>query len=73
MGYSVALGAFLIGAIMAEARELHTIERLVAPLRDMFSAIFFVTIGLLLDPHVLSTYIVPILVITVAVVVGKIV
>ncbi|VVD99772.1 potassium transporter [Pandoraea morbifera] len=73
MGYSVALGAFLIGAIMAEARELHTIERLVAPLRDMFSAVFFVTIGLLLDPHVLATYIWPILVITVAVVLGKIV
>lgn len=73
MGYSVALGAFLIGAIMAEARELHTIERLVAPLRDMFSAVFFVTIGLLLDPHVLVTYIWPILVITLAVVIGKIV
>lgn len=73
MGYSVALGAFLIGAIMAEARELHTIERLVAPLRDMFSAVFFVTIGLLLDPHVLVTYVWPILVITVAVVIGKIV
>jgi CPA2 family monovalent cation:H+ antiporter-2 len=73
MGYSVALGAFLIGAIMAEARELHTIERLIAPLRDMFSAVFFVTIGLLLDPHVLTTYIWPILLITLAVVVGKIV
>ncbi|VVE40407.1 potassium transporter [Pandoraea horticolens] len=73
MGYSVALGAFLIGAIMAEARELHTIERLVAPLRDMFSAVFFVTIGLLLDPHVLVTYVWPILVITLAVVIGKIV
>ncbi|MDM8356072.1 cation:proton antiporter [Pandoraea communis] len=73
MGYSVALGAFLIGAIMAEARELHTIERLVAPLRDMFSAVFFVAIGLLLDPHVLVTYIWPILVITLAVVIGKIV
>ncbi|VVD86246.1 cation:proton antiporter [Pandoraea anhela] len=73
MGYSVALGAFLIGAIMAEARELHTIERLVAPLRDMFSAVFFVTIGLLLDPNVLVTYVWPILLITVAVVVGKIV
>ncbi|MDR3399685.1 MAG: cation:proton antiporter [Pandoraea sp.] len=73
MGYSVALGAFLIGAIMAEARELHTVERLIAPLRDMFSAVFFVTIGLLLDPHVLVTYVWPILLITLAVVVGKIV
>jgi CPA2 family monovalent cation:H+ antiporter-2 len=72
LDYSVALGAFLIGAIMAEARQLHTIERLIAPVRDMFSAIFFVAIGLMLDPRVLVTYAGPIAVITVAVVLGKI-
>jgi CPA2 family monovalent cation:H+ antiporter-2 len=70
--YSIALGAFLIGAVMAESRQLHTIERLVEPLRDMFSAIFFVTIGLMLDPKVLVRYFVPIAVITVAVVIGKV-
>ncbi len=70
--YSIALGAFLIGAVMAESRQLHTIERLIEPLRDMFSAIFFVTIGLMLDPKVLVRYFVPIAVITVAVVIGKI-
>jgi CPA2 family monovalent cation:H+ antiporter-2 len=70
--YSVALGAFMIGAIMAEARPLHWIERLIEPLRNMFSAIFFVTIGLLFNPTVLVEYAVPILVITVAVVIGKI-
>ncbi|PSB92111.1 cation:proton antiporter [Candidatus Pandoraea novymonadis] len=73
LGYSVALGAFLIGAIIAEARQLHMIERLVAPLRDMFSAIFFVTIGFLLDPNVIISYLGPIAIITVAVVIGKIV
>jgi CPA2 family monovalent cation:H+ antiporter-2 len=73
LGYSIALGAFVIGAIMAEARELKTIERLIEPIRDMFSAIFFVAIGLLLDPAVLGRYAVPIVVITLAVVVGKIV
>ncbi|WP_426472093.1 cation:proton antiporter, partial [Salmonella enterica] len=36
--YSVALGAFLVGAVMAESRQLHRIERLVEPIRDMFSA-----------------------------------
>lgn len=71
--YSIALGAFVIGAIMAEAREHKLIERLVEPLKDMFSAIFFVSIGLLLDPKVLIEYWLPILVITVAVVVGKVV
>src|SRR6185295_14953172 len=70
--YSIALGAFLIGAVMAESRQLHTIERLIEPLRDMFSAIFFVTIGLMLDPKVLVRYFVPIAVITVAVVIGKV-
>ncbi len=72
MEYSIALGAFMIGAIMAEARQLHLIERLIEPVRDMFSAIFFVAIGLLFDPKVLTAYALPITVITVAVVVGKV-
>ena len=69
--YSVALGAFLVGAIMAESRQIHRIERLIEPVRDMFSAIFFVAIGLLFDPAVLRQYWLPIVLITVAVVVGK--
>jgi CPA2 family monovalent cation:H+ antiporter-2 len=73
LDYSMALGAFMIGAIMAESRHLHRIEHLIAPLRDAFSAIFFVTIGLLLNPAVLVDYAWPIAVITVAVILGKIV
>jgi len=73
LDYSIALGAFLIGAIMAESRHLHRIEHLIAPLRDAFSAIFFVTIGLMLNPAVLVEYAWPIAVITVAVILGKIV
>jgi CPA2 family monovalent cation:H+ antiporter-2 len=73
LGYSIALGAFMIGAIMAESRHLHRIEHLVAPLRDVFSAIFFVTIGLMLDPGILVAHAWPIAVITVAVVAGKVV
>src|SRR6266545_77680 len=72
LGYSVALGAFIIGAIIAEAREIHRIETLVEPVRDMFSAIFFVAIGLLIDPKMLGAYWLPILVITLAVVFGKV-
>ncbi|HWT71366.1 MAG TPA: cation:proton antiporter, partial [Oxalicibacterium sp.] len=71
--YSIALGAFMIGAIMAEARQLHLIERLIAPLRDMFSALFFVGVGLLFDPSVLVEYALPIALITLAVILGKIV
>ncbi|SMG16602.1 cation:proton antiporter [Paraburkholderia susongensis] len=73
LDYSIALGAFLIGAIMAESRHLHRIEHLIAPLRDAFSAIFFVTIGLMLNPAVLLDYGWPIAIITLAVIVGKIV
>jgi CPA2 family monovalent cation:H+ antiporter-2 len=69
--YSMVLGAFLIGAIMAESRQLLKIERLVEPVRDLFSAIFFVAIGMMIDPQVLLDYAWPIVVITVAVVLGK--
>lgn len=72
MGYSVALGAFLIGAIIAEARQIARIEMLMHPVRDLFSAVFFVSIGLLIDPALLWQHIVPIAVITVAVVLGKV-
>ncbi|MCY1285250.1 Glutathione-regulated potassium-efflux system protein KefB [compost metagenome] len=71
--YSMILGAFLIGAIMAESRQLIQIERLMEPVRDMFSAIFFVAIGLTIDPRVLVDYAAPILVITLVVVAGKLV
>jgi CPA2 family monovalent cation:H+ antiporter-2 len=73
LGYSVALGAFMIGALVAESREIGRIETLCEPVRDMFSAIFFVAIGLMIQPKMLATHWLPILVITGAVVVGKIV
>ena len=73
LGYSVALGAFLIGAVIAEARQIHKIEELTAPLRDMFSAIFFVTIGMLIDPALLLHYIWPVLVLSLLVIVGKVI
>jgi monovalent cation:H+ antiporter-2, CPA2 family len=71
LGYSVALGAFLIGAVIAEAREIHRIEILTEPIRDMFSAVFFVAIGMLIDPKLLLQHWLPVTVITAAVVVGQ--
>lgn len=73
LGYSVALGAFLIGAIIAEARQIGKIELLMFPVRDLFSAVFFVSIGLLINPLQLSHYIYPILVITAVVIIGKVI
>ena len=72
LGYSVALGAFLIGAIIAEARQIYKIETLMHPVRDLFSAVFFVSIGMLIDPALLAKYALPILAITAVVVVGKV-
>lgn len=72
LGYSIALGAFTIGVIIAETHALRRIERLIEPVRDMFSAIFFVAIGLLLDPRVLVTYAAPVAVITLVVILGKV-
>jgi CPA2 family monovalent cation:H+ antiporter-2 len=70
--YSVALGAFLSGAIIAEARESGKVHVLIEPVRDMFSAVFFVAIGMMIDPKLILQYAWPITVITAAVVIGKV-
>lgn len=72
-GYSVALGAFLAGSLVAESGEAKTIEHLVQPVRDLFAAIFFVSVGMLLDPKLVAEHWVAVVVLTVVVVVGKIV
>lgn len=73
LDYSVALGAFVIGAIIAESKQLPTIEHLIEPIRDMFSAIFFVSVGLLFNPNVLVEFAWPIAIITLAIVLGKVI
>jgi len=73
LGYSLALGAFVIGAVISESREIRKIEHLIEPVRDMFSAVFFVAIGLLIQPALLWEHALPIVLITLAVVVGKVV
>lgn len=73
LGYSVALGAFVIGAVIAEAREIQRIETLIEPVRDMFSAVFFVAIGLLIEPKMLVVHWIPVVVITLAVIVCKVI
>ncbi|MCW5557027.1 MAG: cation:proton antiporter [Verrucomicrobiae bacterium] len=73
LGYSLALGAFVIGAVISESREIRKIEHLIEPVRDMFSAVFFVAIGLLIQPSLLWEHAMPIVLITLAVIVGKVV
>jgi CPA2 family monovalent cation:H+ antiporter-2 len=71
LGFSLALGAFLIGTVVGEAREIGKIKVLTEPVRDMFSAVFFVATGMLINPTYLQAYWLPILLIAVAVIVGK--
>lgn len=70
-GYSVALGAFLMGAIIGVSTELDTIEEWMHPVRDMFSAIFFVAAGLMIQIDTIMTYAWPITIITLVTIVGK--
>lgn len=70
-GYSSAFGAFMMGSILAETLEAEQIERVVSPVKDLFGAIFFVSVGMLVDPAVLATYWLPILVICLAIIAGQ--
>lgn len=71
-GFSIALGAFLIGAVMAETKQGHTIVTSMGSIRDMFTAIFFVSIGMLIEPSVIAQYWLPILLITLITIIGKV-
>ena len=73
LGYSVALGAFLAGSLVAESGEEKGIELLVQPVRDVFAAVFFVSVGMMIDPVLIAKHWLPIVVLTFVVVVGKIV
>ena len=71
-GYSPALGAFIMGSIIAETKIVHRIEGLMAPLKDLYGAIFFVSIGMLIDPLVIWEFKGTILLLSCVTVFGKI-
>lgn len=70
-GFSAAFGAFIMSSILAETIEAESIERLVKPVKDLFGAIFFVSVGMMVDPGMIGEYAVPILAITLAVILGQ--
>jgi len=72
-GYSVALGAFLAGSLVAESGHAEPIEHLVQPVRDVFAAVFFVSVGILIDPALVLENWGAVAVLTLVVIVGKIV
>jgi monovalent cation:H+ antiporter-2, CPA2 family len=71
VGFSAALGAFIMGSILAETTQAERIEHLVKSVRDLFAAVFFVSVGMMIDPGVLKDYAYPILIITLVTIVGK--
>ena len=70
-GFSAAFGAFIMGSILAETVEAESIERLVKPVKDLFGAVFFVSVGMMVDPAMIVEYALPIIVITLAVILGQ--
>ena len=70
-GFSTALGAFVMGAILAETIEADVIHRVVTPIKNLFGAVFFVSVGMLVDPSVLAKYWLPVLIIALTVVFFK--
>lgn len=71
VGFSPALGAFIMGSILAETREGETIEHLILPIKDLFAAIFFVSVGMLFDPAIVASHLGVIITITVVTILGK--
>ncbi len=63
-GFSTALGAFLMGVIIAETDEQERILRIITPLRQLFASVFFISVGMLVDPKLLAEYIIPIAIIS---------
>ena len=70
-GFSAAFGAFIMGSILAETIEAEHIEHLVKPVKDLFGAIFFVSVGMMVDPAMIAQYWLPIVVITLTVIIGQ--
>ena len=71
VGFSPAFGAFVMGSILSETIDSERIEHLVNPVKDLFGAIFFVSVGMMVDPAMIVEYIGPIIVIVLAILVGQ--
>ncbi len=71
VGFSPALGAFIMGSIIAETTQAEHIEHLVKPVKDLFGAIFFVSVGMLIDPTTLYEYALPVAILTFVTIFGQ--
>lgn len=71
-GFSLALGAFVMGSILAGTSYAERIEGVVTPVKDFFGAVFFISVGMMVQPDILVNYAVPILILSLVVIVGMI-
>jgi CPA2 family monovalent cation:H+ antiporter-2 len=71
VGFSSAFGAFIMGSILAETVEAEHIEKLVEPVKNLFGAIFFVSVGMLVDPNIIMEYALPIMALVLTILVGQ--
>ena len=71
VGFSSAFGAFIMGSILAETIEAERIEKLVEPVKNLFGAIFFVSVGMLVDPIILIDYAIPIIALVLTILIGQ--
>ena len=71
VGFSSAFGAFIMGSILAETVEAEKIEKLVEPVKNLFGAIFFVSVGMLVDPQILISYALPIVALVLTILIGQ--
>ncbi len=71
VGFSSAFGAFIMGSILAETVEAEKIEKLVEPVKNLFGAIFFVSVGMLVDPQIIISYAWPIVTLVLTILIGQ--
>jgi len=71
VGFSPALGAFIMGSILAETVYAEKIEHLIKPVKDLFGSVFFVSVGMMFDPQMLAKYALPVVLIIVVTIIGK--
>ncbi|MBD3581540.1 cation:proton antiporter domain-containing protein [Flavobacterium selenitireducens] len=71
VGFSPALGAFIMGSIIAETTQAEHIEHLIKPVKDLFGAVFFVSVGMLINIDTLVEYTIPVMIITLVTIFGK--
>jgi len=73
VGFSAALGAFIMGSLLAETLEQERIEKVISPIKDFFGAIFFVSVGMMVNPTIIVSNFPTIIIVTLALILGKVI